>query len=55
MRRHAIAAEPRRCDTVGWRHNTLREAKAETLGLLRVLLIRHQQVPSDAAVWLLLR
>lgn len=30
-------------------------AQAEIPGLLRVLLVRHQQVPADAAVWLLLR
>lgn len=29
--------------------------QAETRGLLRVLLIRHQQVPAYAAVWPLLR
>jgi hypothetical protein len=30
-------------------------AYAETRRLLRFLFVRHQQVPSDAAVWFLLR
>jgi len=29
--------------------------QTETRGLLRVLLVRYQQVPADAAVWFLLR